>query len=201
MPVRKQALRANVGSPEDPMSSRPHAYNPKKLRLSSFLSPAIFSRQRIGLFFLGMMCGLLFSSLMGFGPSWMSRSSSSSQSSSNSMSSARSSSRAVAKSPHNSESACPIPAGTAPFNPPSSITNFFGGRPRNVRVAFASHPRSGSTWSRILIERLTGMPTAIERESWVSESPSTMPISCSTATCSECFSFVMGMGMPVWCCS
>jgi len=62
---------------------------------------------------------------------------------------------------------CPIPGADAVFNPTPAMKSSLGNGPHEVRVAFASHPRSGSTWSRILIERMSGMPTAVERESWV----------------------------------
>lgn len=53
---------------------------------------------------------------------------------------------------------CPAPPSVSSHNPAK-------------RTALASHPRAGSTWSRFLIERATGLPSGSEKPPWANVLP------------------------------
>eukprot|EP00747_Dinoflagellata_sp_TGD_P206890 gnl/TRDRNA2_/TRDRNA2_80521_c0_seq1.p1 gnl/TRDRNA2_/TRDRNA2_80521_c0~~gnl/TRDRNA2_/TRDRNA2_80521_c0_seq1.p1 ORF type:complete len:418 (-),score=56.97 gnl/TRDRNA2_/TRDRNA2_80521_c0_seq1:198-1451(-) len=53
---------------------------------------------------------------------------------------------------------CPLPPKWSWYRPPK-------------RVALSSHPRSGSTWLRYLIERASGVPCGIEKTGWANVLP------------------------------
>eukprot|EP00928_Gymnodinium_smaydae_P030460 TRINITY_DN22651_c0_g1_i1.p1 TRINITY_DN22651_c0_g1~~TRINITY_DN22651_c0_g1_i1.p1 ORF type:complete len:389 (-),score=37.39 TRINITY_DN22651_c0_g1_i1:438-1604(-) len=59
---------------------------------------------------------------------------------------------------HGDAGLCPLPPEQSHFKP-------------ELRTALASHPRAGSTWTRYLVERATGLPCGFESPKWANILP------------------------------